>query len=114
MVPPAGRPHREMLARMLQSAGVNWEVAVEASGWELILQFVTLGVGVAVVTACCNISRALVAIPLTGRQPRWPRPQFHARKHARCSSARLCCTCAVGAGVFSDNQRLSPLRCRMR
>jgi DNA-binding transcriptional LysR family regulator len=64
VVPPAGRPHREMLARMLQSAGVDWEVAVEASGWEVIMQFVCLGVGVAVVNACCNIPRALVAIPL--------------------------------------------------
>ena len=64
VVPPAGRPHREMLARMLQSAGVNWQVSVEASGWELILQFVSLGVGVAVVNACCNIPRALVAVPL--------------------------------------------------
>ncbi len=64
VVPPAGRPHREMLARMLQSAGVNWEVAVEASGWELMVQFVSLGVGVAVVNACSNIPRTLVAIPL--------------------------------------------------
>ncbi len=64
VVPPAGRPHREMLARMLQSAGVNWEVAVEASGWELMVQFVSLGVGVAVVNACSNIPRKLVAIPL--------------------------------------------------
>ncbi len=65
VVPPAGRPHREMLARMLQSAGVTWEVAVEASGWELIIQFVRLGVGVAIVNACSNIPRGLVAIPLT-------------------------------------------------
>jgi len=65
VVPPAGRPHREMLARMLQSAGISWDVAVEASGWELSMHFVSLGVGVAVVNACCNIPRALVAIPLT-------------------------------------------------
>jgi DNA-binding transcriptional LysR family regulator len=64
VVPPAGRPHREMLARMLQAADVGWEVAVEASGWELMMQFVGLGVGVAVVNACCNIPRGLVAIPL--------------------------------------------------
>jgi DNA-binding transcriptional LysR family regulator len=74
VVPPAGRPHREMLARMLQSAGVAWEVAVEASGWELMLQFVSLGVGVAVVNACCNIPRALVAIPLA----QLPAIRFHA------------------------------------
>lgn len=74
VVPPAGRPHREMVARMLQSAGVNWEVAVEASGWELIIQFVKLGVGVAVVNACCSIPRTLVAIPLT----EMPAIRFHA------------------------------------
>ncbi|SHH54532.1 LysR family transcriptional regulator [Massilia sp. CF038] len=64
VVPPAGAAHRDMLAHMLQSAGVEWEVAVEASGWELMLQFVSLGVGVAVVNACCNIPRTLVALPL--------------------------------------------------
>lgn len=74
VVPPAGRPHREMLARMLQAAGVDWEVAVEARGWELMLRFVTLGVGVAVVNACCNIPRALVAIPLA----ELPAIRFHA------------------------------------
>lgn len=74
VVPPAGRPHREMLARMLQAAGVDWEVAVEARGWELIVRFVSLGVGVAVVNACCNIPRALVAIPLV----ELPAIRFHA------------------------------------
>lgn len=74
VVPPAGRPHREMLARMLQAAGVDWEIAVEARGWELIVRFVSLGVGVAVVNACCNIPRALVAIPLV----ELPAIRFHA------------------------------------
>jgi DNA-binding transcriptional LysR family regulator len=73
VVPPAGLPHREMLARMLQAAGVDWEVAVEARGWELIVRFVTLGVGVAVVNACCNIPRSLVAIPV----PELPAIRFH-------------------------------------
>lgn len=73
VVPRAGGPHREMLARMLQSAGVGWEVAVEAGGWELMIQFVTLGVGVAVVNACCHIPRTLVAIPLA----ELPAMRFH-------------------------------------
>ena len=73
VVPAAGRPHREMLSRMLQSAGVNWEVAVEASGWELMLQFVKLGAGMAVVNACCNIPKGFVAVPL----PDLPSLSFH-------------------------------------
>lgn len=73
VVPPAGRPHREILARMLQSADVDWEVAVEASGWELMIQFVRMGVGIAVVNACCNIPKGLVAIPL----PELPILRFH-------------------------------------
>jgi LysR family transcriptional regulator, low CO2-responsive transcriptional regulator len=73
VVPPPGRPHREMLARLLQSAGVNWEVAVEASGWELMLQFVKMGVGTAVVNACCHIPKGLVAVPL----PELPSLRFH-------------------------------------
>jgi len=64
VVPPAGRPHREMLSLMLQSADVAWEVAVEASGWELMMQFVRLGLGIAVVNAYCNIPKGLVSRPL--------------------------------------------------
>ncbi len=73
VVPPTGRPHREMLARMLQSAGVEWEVAVEASGWELMIQFVRMGVGVAVVNEYCRLPKGLVGIPL----PELPGLKFH-------------------------------------
>jgi DNA-binding transcriptional LysR family regulator len=55
IVPPPGRPHRMMLSQMLQSAQVNWNVAVEASGWEVMLHLVRLGMGLAVVNACCRI-----------------------------------------------------------
>ena len=55
IVPPTGRPHRTMLSQMLQSAGVPWEIAVEANGWELMLQLVRLGMGLAVVNACCRV-----------------------------------------------------------
>lgn len=61
VVPPASRPHRQMLAAALQSAGVDWEVAVEASGWELMLHFVRLGLGLAVVNSHCKIPRGLTA-----------------------------------------------------
>jgi DNA-binding transcriptional LysR family regulator len=53
-----------MQARLLQSAGVRWEVAVETSGWELIMRFVQMGAGLAVVNACCVPPRGLVTIPV--------------------------------------------------
>lgn len=57
-------PAPRIFCRCCSMAPTNWEVAVEASGWELMVQFVSLGVGVAVVNACSNIPRTLVAIPL--------------------------------------------------
>ena len=64
VVPPQGRPHRVMLNQMLSHAGVTWRVAVEAGGWELMLHFVGLGVGLAIVNGCCRLPPALVARPL--------------------------------------------------
>ncbi|AGP35143.1 LysR family transcriptional regulator [Sorangium cellulosum] len=73
VVPGPGRPHRAALAQALLSAGVRWEPAVEANGWELMLHFVRLGVGIAVVNACCRLPRGLVARPL----PELPRKVFY-------------------------------------
>jgi LysR family transcriptional regulator, low CO2-responsive transcriptional regulator len=64
IVPPAGRPHCVMLSRMLQSAEVEWKVAVEASGWELMLHLVRLGMGLAVVNACCRIPSGVLSRPI--------------------------------------------------
>jgi len=64
IVPPAGRPHRTMLSQMLQSANVPWSVAVEANGWELMLQLVRLGMGLAVVNACCRVPAGVTTRPL--------------------------------------------------
>lgn len=73
IVPPAGRPHRTMLSQLLQSAQVEWQVAVEASGWELMLHLTRLGMGVTVVNACCHIPAGLVARPI----PELPTVQYH-------------------------------------
>jgi len=61
IVPPQGRPHRAVLSRALGAAGIQWEPAVETSGWELMLHFARMGVGIAVVNSCCRIPRGLVA-----------------------------------------------------
>jgi LysR family transcriptional regulator, low CO2-responsive transcriptional regulator len=60
IVPPAPRPLRVLLERML--TGIDWHVAVEAEGWPLMLHFVALGVGAAVVNGCVRTD--LVRIPI--------------------------------------------------
>ncbi|WPG37227.1 LysR family transcriptional regulator [Variovorax sp. EBFNA2] len=69
IVPPAGRPHRELLGRLLQVESVPWQPSLEANGWELMLRFAQLGFGLTVVNACCRIPRELVGIPLQGYPP---------------------------------------------
>lgn len=69
VVPPAGRPLRLLLEATLRAAGVPWEVGVEASGWPLLLHFVSLGAGLAVVNGCCALPRGLVALPLPALPP---------------------------------------------
>lgn len=64
IVAPRDRPHRTMLGHMLMNAGVSWHVAVEAGGWELMLHFAALGVGLAIVNGCCRLPAGLIARPL--------------------------------------------------
>ncbi len=64
VVPPPDRPHRIMLGRMLMDAGVDWHISVEANGWELMMHFVALGMGLAVVNGHCRPPPGLVARPL--------------------------------------------------
>ncbi|WP_312318381.1 LysR family transcriptional regulator [Stenotrophomonas sp.] len=73
IVPPEGRPHRVMLSRLLQSAGVDFSVAVEATGWEVMLHLVRLGMGLAVVNACCRLPAGVVSRPM----PELPSLQYH-------------------------------------
>jgi hypothetical protein len=35
-----------MLSRMLQAAGASWRLGAEAGGWELMLDFAGLGLGI--------------------------------------------------------------------
>ena len=64
IVPPPGRPHRTMIETMLMNAGVAWQLAVEANGWELMLHFAQLRLGLAIVNGCCRPLAGLVARPL--------------------------------------------------
>jgi LysR family transcriptional regulator, low CO2-responsive transcriptional regulator len=73
IVPPEEKPHRQLLSRLLETAGVPWTVAVEATGWDLMLSFVQLGVGAAVVNAYCRLPRGLRGIPI----PELPTLRYH-------------------------------------
>ena len=84
IVPPEGRPQRAVIARMLQAANIQWEVAVEASGWELVLHFVRLGMGLAIVNECCRAPAGVVLRPL----PEMPQVTYHVFHLARGLSKR--------------------------
>jgi hypothetical protein len=66
VVAPAGSVHRAALARAFQADGARLAVAVEASGWDLMLHLAALGVGAAVVNDVCRVPAGLVAIPFDG------------------------------------------------
>ena len=64
VVPPPTRPHRVHLERSLLDAGVDWSVAVEAEGWALLVHFVRLGVGPAVVNGFVRTPAAVRTVPV--------------------------------------------------
>jgi len=66
VVAPPGGPLRERVAAELAAVGLDLRVAVEARGWELTLHFVSLGLGLAIVNACCRLPRGIVARPISG------------------------------------------------
>ena len=55
-----------MLAQLLRGSRRELQVAVEASGWELMLQFARYGVGLTVVNDFCPAPTGMVGIPLEG------------------------------------------------
>jgi len=64
VVPPPGRPHRTMIAQAFRAAGVPWRPGVEASGWELLVRFAEVGLGVAIVNAFCRVPSGMVGVPI--------------------------------------------------
>jgi DNA-binding transcriptional LysR family regulator len=54
IAPSPGRPLRATLSRAWSEAGLAWAPAVEANGWELMMRFAKLGMGVAVVNDFCE------------------------------------------------------------
>lgn len=66
VVAPSGSQHRTMIAQSLRLAGVDWTIAVEAAGWELMLHFARAGMGIAIVNDFCAVPRGMAGIRLEG------------------------------------------------
>ncbi len=64
VVPPSPSALRDLLRQRLHSEGAELQVALEATGWELMLHFVQLGFGAAVVNGCCRLPRGVQAVPI--------------------------------------------------
>ncbi|MEZ4237263.1 MAG: LysR family transcriptional regulator [Myxococcota bacterium] len=67
VVPPPGRPHREALARALGST--PWQVALEVHGWDLMLQLVAAGLGLAVVNGIVPAPAGVALVPVRDLPP---------------------------------------------
>jgi DNA-binding transcriptional LysR family regulator len=66
VVAPPGSPHRSVLELALANARVSWQVAVETTGWDLMLEFSRQGLGITVVNDFCAPPAGMVMRPLEG------------------------------------------------
>jgi len=66
IAPSIGRPLRAVLARAWAEVDATWTPAVEANGWEVMMRFAALGMGVAIVNDFCTPPRGTVRRPLKG------------------------------------------------
>jgi hypothetical protein len=64
VVPPAGRPQRTRLEAAFRKRGIRLDVGATATGWDVTVRLVELGLGVAVVNASVQVPRGLAKIPL--------------------------------------------------
>lgn len=99
IVPPDGHLHRTVIAQALRSAGVEWTVAVEATGWELMLHFAALGVGLAIVNGCCRLPRGLCSRPLAEL------PRIHYHLFSRPGAARTGSAAALRQALMEPRHR---------
>lgn len=65
VVAPRGSPHRTLIGHALAAADARWTVAVEATGWELMLRFTRYGLGITVINDFCPVPSGFVGLPLS-------------------------------------------------
>jgi DNA-binding transcriptional LysR family regulator len=67
VVPPPGRPHRARIEAVL--SGVSWRASAEVQGWDLTVQLVGLGMGLALVNGFVRLPTGVVGIPFPALAP---------------------------------------------
>jgi len=53
IMPPKSQAVRNTIEKIFSEHGVNYTVAIEASGWEIIKKYVAMDIGIALVTEIC-------------------------------------------------------------
>lgn len=61
---PEGQTHRELVSRAFARGGELLESPLEADGWPLMLKFVELGLGIAIVNGVCDLPKGVVRRPI--------------------------------------------------
>lgn len=64
ILPPADRLHRQTIERICLESSIQLNIAVEASGWELMMHFVSLGLGFTIVNSCCTLPPGSTLLPI--------------------------------------------------
>jgi LysR family transcriptional regulator, low CO2-responsive transcriptional regulator len=64
VIPPEPSDLRATIFRLCQEHNFVPNISVEASGWELMIHFVAVGLGAAVVNSCCKLQKGVVGIPI--------------------------------------------------
>lgn len=72
VLPPTGRPLRTATDALLSAHGVRCPITVEASGWDLLLDLVSIGLGLCPVNATIPLPAGVISRPLQG----WPSVLF--------------------------------------
>ena len=71
ILPPRHLSTWRIVDLVFRKHGLDYQVVMEAGGWEVIKRFVELGLGVSIVTSICLVGRErLASIPLTDYFPR--------------------------------------------
>ncbi len=81
IVPPDPSPLRETIRVLLTRDGFRFTPVMDAEGWELAMHFAALGLGAAVVNACCQPPSGTRAISLHG----FPTTTYYLIEHPRSS-----------------------------
>jgi LysR family transcriptional regulator, low CO2-responsive transcriptional regulator len=64
ILPPEGQLHRDLVSRAIARHGESPTHPIEADGWPLMLQFVALGLGVAIVNGTCTPPKGVAIRPV--------------------------------------------------